>query len=114
MFFLGSRYLPYCKIFLMSYDATNRNSFNNMIKLYQDIKSRIDKPIFILVRNKYDLGINELSNIKDYVSEEEALEFADKNNIEFVHTSSFEQYGNEIKELFTLILNHILINEKNN
>ena len=111
--FFSGRYHASCKVFLISYDAINRNSFNNMIKLYEDIKSRTNKAKFILIRNKYDLEINELSNIKDYVSEEEALEFADKNNTEFVHTSSLEKYGNGIKELFTLILNHILINEEN-
>ena len=46
------------------------------------------------------------------ILDEEALEFGDKNNIKFAHVSRLEKYGNWIEELFTSVLNQILINEK--
>ena len=71
-----------------------------------------NKAICILVRIKYDLGMNEDNRMNDFVSDEEALEFADKNNIKFAHVSSIEKYGDGIKELFSLILNQILEKRK--
>ena len=41
------------------------------------------------------------------ISDEEALEFADRNNIKFALVSNLEKYGNRIEELFTLVLNQI-------
>ena len=88
-----------------------RNSFNDAITLYNELKSEYNYSIFLLIRNKYDLKINQENNDNDndndndYVPDEEALEFADKNNIIFTHASSFEKYETGIKELFTLILN---------
>lgn len=108
----SGRYIRYCKAYLISYDALNRNSFNNGIKFYEEIKSINSKAVYILVRIKFDLGINKESKNNDFVSDEEALEFADKNNIKFAQVSSVEKYGNGIEELFTLVLNQILINEK--
>ena len=70
------------------------------------------KPIIILVRNKYDLEINKKSKINDFVSDEEALELADKYNIKFAHVFSIDKYGNGIKELLTLALNLILMNKE--
>ena len=102
-----------CRAYLISYDAFNRNSFNNAIKTYEELKIYMNKnPICILVRNKYDLEINKESKINEFVSDEEALEFADKNNIKFAHVSSIDKYGNGIKELLTLVLNQILMNEE--
>ncbi len=70
------------------------------------------KQIIILVRNKYDLEISKESKINDFVSDEETLEFADKNNIKFAHVSSIDKYENGIKELLALVLNQILMNKK--
>ena len=53
------------------------------------------------------LEINKESNIEDFISDEEALEIADKNNFKLAHVSSLEKYGNRIEDLFTLILNQI-------
>ena len=101
-----------CDAYLISYDAFNRNSFNNGIKIYEELKFMSKKPIIILVRNKYDLEISKESKINDFVSDEETLEFADKNNIKFAHVSSIDKYGNGIKELLTLVLNQILMNKE--
>ena len=70
------------------------------------------KAIYIFVRIKYDLGMNKDNRMNDFVSDEEALEFADKNNIKFAHVSSVEKYGNGIKEFFSLVLNQILEKRK--
>ena len=108
---ISGRYIRSCKAYLISYDAFNRNSFKNGIKLYEELKYINNKAIFILVRIKYDLGIDKETKIDDFVSDEEALEFADKNNMKFAHVSSLDKYGNGILELFSLVLNQILINE---
>ena len=107
---ISGRFISGCDAFLISYDAFNRNSFNNGIKFYEELKSYNLNAIYLLVRIKYDLGINKESKIDDFVSDEEALEFADKNNIKFAHVSSLDKYGNGIIELFSLVLNQILIN----
>ena len=101
-----------CDAYLISYDAFNRNSFNNGIILYEYVKGNNDKAICILFRIKYDLGMNKDNRMNDYISDEEALEFADKNNIKFAHVSSVEKYENGIKELFSLALNQILSNKE--
>ena len=59
------------------------------------------KQICFLIRSKYDLNLNLEKN--EIVSDEEALEFADKNNFIFTHISSFEKYGNGIDNLFDII-----------
>ena len=64
------------------------------------------KQIYFLIRSKYELNLNSQND--EIVSDEEALEFADKNNLIFAHISSFENYGNGIDNLFDLILKEII------
>ena len=103
----ATRYIRGCSAILICYDAYNRNSFNDAITLYNELKSVYNYSIFVLIRNKYDLKINQENNDNDidndYVPDEEALEFADKNNIIFTHASSFEKYETGIKELLSFI-----------
>ena len=46
------------------------------------------------------------------VSDEEALEFADKYNMLFFHLSLHEKYETGIKELFETVLNEYIIKKK--
>ena len=111
--FIGGWFKGNCDAYIIFYDAFNRNSFNNGIKLYNNIKNFYNKnAIYIFVRIKYDLGMNKDNRMNDFVSDEEALEFADKNNIKFAHVSSVEKYGNGIKEFFSLVLNQVLEKRK--
>ena len=65
-----------------------------------------------MIRNKYDSKINE-KNV-NIVSDEEVLEFADKNNLFFQHISCFEKNEYGIINLFEFILDKILDKEENN
>ena len=102
-----------CKAFLLCYDAFNRDSFNHIIKQYKELKNYYKKAIYVLVRNKYDKKIDEDNIHNDIVSDEEALEFAEENNIIFSHISSVIKNETGIKRLFELILDKILSLENN-
>ena len=63
--------------------------------------------IFALIRNKYDIT-------KEEISDEEAIEFADSNNMLFFHLSLFEKNETGIKELFENVFNEYLKRKKKN
>ena len=50
---------------------------------------------------------------KDFVSNEEAMEYADKNNIFVLYISSFEKYNNGINNLLNYVLKQYLLNNNN-
>ena len=66
-----------------------------------EIKEESRNPILVLINTKYDLYLDSTKN-ENFVTDEEALEFADKHNILFFHISNFEKYETGIKELLTL------------
>ena len=88
--------------FFLFYDANDRDSFEKAKDYYKEIIEINKYSICVLVRSKYELALKE--DNKDYVSDEEALEFADKNKILFSHISSYEKYETGIIKLFNLIL----------
>ena len=51
-------------------------------------------------------------NNEDIVSDEEALEYADKNKLYFSHLSNFLKYETGINQIFELALNEYLKREK--
>ena len=108
---LLSIYIKKCYAFILCYDAYNRDSFNYIKNKYSEIKNDSNNSISVLIRNKYDIKANKDNN--NIVSDEEALEFADANNIIFRHISSIEKYENGIIKLFELILDKFLDKEKN-
>ena len=65
-------------------------------------------PIYILVRRKYENILNTKEK-KDIVSDEEALEYADKNNMHFFHIAINEKYETGINELFEFALKEYII-----
>ena len=81
-------------VILIFYDALDKSSFEKAKILIKDCLNDNKKLICFLIRSKYDLNLNSEKN--EIVSDEEALEFADKNNLIFTHISSFEKYGNGI------------------
>ena len=93
---------------LIFYDSYDTKSFEKAKKMLDDCKIFITKnPLIALVRSRYDeyLKINDDKNI---VSDEEALEFADLNNIYFLHLSSFEKYENGVNELIKFVSKKLL------
>ena len=88
--------------FLIFYNALDKESFHKAIALYKKAIKINDKAIYFLVRSKYDLSCNSEKN--EIVSDEEALKFADENNLYFAHISSFEKNENGIKDILEIIL----------
>ena len=90
-------------VILLFYNSFNKQSFETIKEFYNDcILRNINKNCkYIVIRDKYDLKLEN----KEYVSDEEVLEFADKNNLLFTHISSYEKYETGIDNLIYLILN---------
>ena len=62
--------------------------------MVETFKENIDKNTkCVLIRSRYDECL-ETNNNKNFVSDEEALEFADLNNLYFAHLSNFEKNEN--------------------
>ena len=107
-------YVRGAQAILLCYDAFNRESFNSIKKIYNELKNeytnyRNHNIIHVLIRNKYDEKINKHKiGINDIVSDEEALEYADENNLIFSHVSSVTKNDPGIKKLFELILDKLL------
>ena len=106
------KFLKITKVNIFCYDAYDRDSFNYIKNKIAQIKEINNKVICVLIRNKYDSKIN--ANNVNIVSDEEGLEFADKNNLIFRHISCFEKNENGIINLFEFILDKILDKEENN
>ena len=92
-----------CDVILLFYNSFNKQSFERIKEIYKDciIQNINKKCIYFIIRNKYDLKVKD----KEYVSDEKVIEFADKNNIFFIHVSSYEKYETGIDKLIFLILN---------
>ena len=88
--------------FLIFYDAFDKESFKRAKAYYEEAFKKNVKAIYFLIRCKYDLSSNSEKN--DFISDEEALKFVDKNNLFFVHISSFEKNENGINEIFEIFL----------
>ena len=90
---------------MLFYDSMDKDSFEKIKRFYFSISDY--KKIFFLVRSKYDIKSN-IYNESDIVSDEEALEFADENNIIFAHFSSIEKYETGIDYLLNKIITEFL------
>ena len=88
-------------IVLIFYDALDKDSFERAKSLVMKYLYDNKKQICFLIRSKYDLSFNSENN--EIISDEEALEFADKNNLIFTHISPLEKYGNGLDDLFDII-----------
>ena len=88
---------------LLLYNSFDRDSFNGAIETYINLYKLYPNSIYVLIRSKYDLDFKNENKNNDFVSDEEALEFTEKNNIIFSHISCYEKYEDGIKELFETI-----------
>ena len=61
------------------YNTYDRDSFEKIKEYYKEIIKKSNDIIYTLVRSKYELTLKE--DNKDYIFDEEVLEFADKNKI---------------------------------
>ena len=104
---IASSYFRGFNVALIFFDAWERSSFqrdkNIVIELFDRENNTSKDAIIILIRSKYGNSGNNKNN-ENYVSEEEALEFADKNKLLFAHISCFQKYETGIEELLSLIL----------
>ena len=82
------------------YDSSDKESFERSKTFFNIAKdyTNDEKVVIVLVSNKYNLYVKSKENINK-VSEEEALEYASKNNLLFAHISIVEKYDNGINEL---------------
>ena len=80
---------------VVTFDLTNRKTFENVVKWLEDIRDNNNKIPIILFGNKCDLVE------KREVEDEEAQEFAKNNNLEYFETSAKENIN--IIEGFTKI-----------
>ena len=98
-FIFLSKYFEKADIVFLFYDSSNKFTFES-IKKQKDFfgDCRLKNKIFALIRNKYDIT-------KEEISDEEAIEFADSNDMLFFHLSLHEKNETGIKELFENVLN---------
>ena len=95
-------------LFLIFYDAFDRNSFDIAKSYLEDIKTYSNEnQIGVLVRCKYENKLNFINN-ENIVTDEEALEYADKNDLYFFHIAIYEKYETGINELIEFILNQYI------
>jgi len=106
----------FCKnanIILIFYDPFDRLSFKRADEILFQIKSDgITNAILVLISNKYDKNMENI-NDENIVSDEEALEYSDKQKLFFSHLSNFVKYETGINQILELILNEYLKREKN-
>ena len=100
-------------IVFIFYDYFDKQTFERAKFWFSYTKERNEPniPIFILVANKYDLCLESKDN-DNIIPDEEAIEFAEANNILFAHLSLKEKYSNGIKELFDKALKEFFKKEK--
>ena len=99
LFHIQKRLFENADIVFLLYESSSSYTFTSIkdkIYFFEDYCKR--NAIFALICNKYDKCRNE-------ISDEEALEFADENNMLFFHLSLHEKNETGVKELFETVLN---------
>ena len=101
-----------CQMIFIFYDSSDKESFERSKTFFNIAKENTndEKVVIVLVSNKYNLYVKSKENINK-VSEEEALEYASKNNLLFAHISIVEKYDNGINIISLLIYKMIYYNE---
>ena len=91
-------------IFLIFYNTFDRDSFDRAKLYFKEIKDNTNNinQIKVLVRSKYEINLK--TNEKDFVTDEEALEYSDKNKMYFAHIATYEKYETGINELIEFIV----------
>ena len=85
---------------IITYDVTNREEFDNIDKVFEEVQSLADEnATLILCGNKIDKSDERV------ISTEEGYSVATKYNVDFIETSAKE--GTNISQLFELIAKKI-------
>ena len=101
---IGKFFYSNAQIIFMFYEQKNRETFETAKRRLKSVKENcLYDVILVLIANKYDLNLYSKKN-DDIITDEEALEFADENNILYSHLSILEKYSNGINELFEKVI----------
>lgn len=85
---------------MLVYDMTKRQSFDHMARWLEELRGHADKNIVImLIGNKSDLGTLRA------VPMEDAMEFAERENLCFIETSALE--ATNVESAFLTVLSEI-------
>ena len=111
-FALARIFFKETQVILNFYNPFTKESFEYVKKFFESLNERKNAFLcsYILIKNKYDL--NETNDEKIMISDEEVLEYADKNNLSFRNLSNLEKYCSGIEEIFEDCINGYL--NKNN
>ena len=113
-------YFPLTEIFhrnahiiLNFYNPFKKESFEYIKKSFQRVTLLNTEFLcnYIIIKNKCDL--NETKDQKIIISDEEVIEYADKNKLSFRNLSNLENYGSGIEEIIEDCINGYL-NKNNN
>jgi small GTP-binding protein len=107
----GKLFIKKANAFIIIYDITSKESFNNLYKYYNifkfalnDLEEKYSKKILYLIGNKYDLKINRI------VNENEARDLANKYDAKYMEVSA--KNGLNIDRLFEYIIQDIIKREE--
>jgi small GTP-binding protein len=107
----GKSFIKKADVFILVYDITSRQSFNNLYKYYNifkfalnDLEEKYSKKIIYLIGNKYDLKINRT------VNENEGRDLANKYDAKYMEVSA--KNGLNIDRLFEYIIQDIIKREE--
>ena len=109
--YTGTLFIKKADVFILVYDITSRESFNNLYKYYNtfkfalnDLENKYSKKFLYLIGNKYDLKINRI------IGEKEARDLANKYNAKFMEVSA--KNGFNIDRLFGYVIKDIIRGEE--
>ena len=93
---------------LLVYDISRKNTFNNCINWYNELKKYTNNCVICLIGNK-----NDISENKREVSFNEGNEFANKKNMIFFEISAKNK--NDVENCFNILIQEIYnVRKKNN
>ena len=99
-------------VILNFYNPFKKDSFEYIKNCFESVNELNSQFLckYIIIKNKCDL--NEIKDQKIMISDEEVIEYADKNNLSFRNLSNLEKYGSGIEEIIEDCINGYL--HKNN
>ena len=111
--YTGTLFIKKADVFILIYDITSRESFDNLSKYYNifkfalnDLEDKYNKKLLYLIGNKYDLKINRMIN------ENEARNLAKQYNAKYMEVSA--KNGLNIDRLFEYVIQDIVKREEGN
>ena len=109
----GKSFIKKADAFILVYDITSIQSFNNLYQYYDnfkfalnEIEEKYNKKFIYIVGNKYDLRVNRS------VNENDAINLAKRYNAKYIECSAKNGYN--VDRLFEYIIQDILKREENN